>query len=192
MFQIRIHLIRIRIQHLKIKNWLKLTAEFFFISNHNLPIPRPPERTSRLQKKPISNRFWLLTVSVCYCSWWAGGGAPHLPRRQPHEPRQASRQHGPDPRRRESTLQGFLSHFLSIIKHKCSGSSFLYLIWYRSSSRLILECILDDWFPSAQVEPFGNGLLSLVPLVCDVPSWLVCCLGRVASPYISCSSPWSS
>jgi hypothetical protein len=34
----------------------KITAEkklnFFFIKNYNLPIPRPPKRTSKLQKKP--------------------------------------------------------------------------------------------------------------------------------------------
>jgi hypothetical protein len=26
--------------------------KFFFIKNYNLPIPRPPKRTSKLQKKP--------------------------------------------------------------------------------------------------------------------------------------------
>ncbi len=33
----------------------KITAKkikFFYIKNYNLPIPRPPERTFKLQKKP--------------------------------------------------------------------------------------------------------------------------------------------
>jgi hypothetical protein len=48
--------IRIRIQGFndqKLKknySWKKLT--FFWIKNYNLPIPRPPYRTFKLQKKP--------------------------------------------------------------------------------------------------------------------------------------------
>jgi hypothetical protein len=37
------------------KNWKKFTAKklhFFCIKNYNLPIPRSPERTYKLQKKP--------------------------------------------------------------------------------------------------------------------------------------------
>jgi hypothetical protein len=46
-FRIRIHLIRIRIQHFRLKK------HYFSVgSNYNLPIPRHPERTSKLKKKP--------------------------------------------------------------------------------------------------------------------------------------------
>jgi hypothetical protein len=36
------------------KNFKKITAlkKFFGIKNNNLPIPRPPQKTSKLQKKP--------------------------------------------------------------------------------------------------------------------------------------------
>ncbi len=51
--------IRIRIQYgsraLITKNLKKITAKklnFFGIKNYNLPIPRPPQRTFKLQKKP--------------------------------------------------------------------------------------------------------------------------------------------
>jgi hypothetical protein len=35
------------------QNWKKCTAKkIFFIKNYNLPIPRPPERMFKLQRKP--------------------------------------------------------------------------------------------------------------------------------------------
>ena len=40
------------------------------------------------------------------CSWRIGWSSADLPRRQLTQPRQASRQHGPDPRSGESSLQG--------------------------------------------------------------------------------------
>ncbi len=67
-FRIRVHLIQIRIRPIILgwipiriqsgsrvfmtKYWKKFTAEKFLIKNYNLPIPRPPYRTSKLQKKP--------------------------------------------------------------------------------------------------------------------------------------------
>ncbi len=68
MFRIRIHLIRIRFQHFRLntdpdqdpiriqgsddqkleKNLQQKRNKFFWIVNYNLPIPRPPERTSKL------------------------------------------------------------------------------------------------------------------------------------------------
>jgi hypothetical protein len=51
---------------------------------------------------------------------------------------------------------------------------------YRSSSRLILVYLLIDSHRPKK-DPSGNGSSSLTRLVCDVPSWLVSFLGRVAS-----------
>jgi hypothetical protein len=57
-FRIRIPLIRIRIHHFRLNTdldpdpglWCQIN--FFHIKNYNLPIPRPPEITPKLQKKP--------------------------------------------------------------------------------------------------------------------------------------------
>ncbi len=65
-FRIRINLIQIRIQHFRLntdqdpgsnkqklkKNYSTKKLNFILIKNYNLPIPRRPERTSKLQKKP--------------------------------------------------------------------------------------------------------------------------------------------
>jgi hypothetical protein len=67
--RIRINFIRIRIQHFrlntdpdpdpirgfndqKLKKIQLKKIIFFLIKNYNLPIPRPPQRTSKLQEKP--------------------------------------------------------------------------------------------------------------------------------------------
>jgi hypothetical protein len=42
----------IRIQGLEEKIYSKKKLNFFWIKNYNLPIPRPPERTSKIQKSP--------------------------------------------------------------------------------------------------------------------------------------------
>jgi hypothetical protein len=101
-FRIRIYLIRIRIQirlntdpdpdPIRIQGFkdqkLKIYTRFFWIKNYNLPIPRNPEMTSKLQKKPSAfkiehpalqnmkflNFLQLLRVILSFCLPGSGSG----------------------------------------------------------------------------------------------------------------------
>ncbi len=48
--------IRFRIQNLMTKNENKLKKSYFFDQNFNLLIPRPPQRTCKLQEKPSARK----------------------------------------------------------------------------------------------------------------------------------------